>query len=176
MQPVELPLLGEPAAVELANTRYGSGVDAFDFLADPRHAAAWLRHVVGATRIDDLAALRALRDAAHRAIDARVRGHALRPADIATINRHAADAQAAAELLMAADGTLSSTIRFRGASAVRARLAMSCIEVLTGPHPLRRCEGDGCGLFFVQQHGRRRFCADDCSHRVRQQRYRRRLS
>jgi predicted RNA-binding Zn ribbon-like protein len=59
-----------------------------------------------------------------------------------------------------------------------AGLATGCIELLTGAdrQGLRRCEGPGCSLLFVQQHGRRRFCHESCSHRDRQQRYARRVA
>lgn len=173
MSHTEFPILGEPSGIELANTWYGSGADTIDFLADPDDAAAWVALVAGPGRIDDVAELRELRDAVRDLLAARAAGRPLGRRAVATLNRHAAAGCASAALRVAAGGVLSSEMRFQGPAAVRARLATSCIEVLTGPHPIHRCEGEGCGLFFVQQHGRRRFCHDGCSHRARQQRYRR---
>lgn len=171
----EFPILGEPLGIELANTWYGVGDDAVDFLADPRHAAAWVAQAIGPRAVDDVDLLRELRDAVRDLVAARSAGRALSRRAVATINNHAAGCANVA-LRLDARGRPSSEVQFRGAAAVRARLATSCVEVLTGPHPVHRCEGEGCGLFFVQQHGRRRFCHDGCSHRARQQRYRRAVS
>ncbi|MEU4625198.1 CGNR zinc finger domain-containing protein [Actinoplanes sp. NPDC023801] len=42
---------------------------------------------------------------------------------------------------------------------------------------MRRCEGPGCCVFFVQHHPRRRYCHVSCAHRDRQARsHRRRVS
>ncbi len=172
MEHVEFPILGEPLGIELANTWYGAGADVIDFLATPAMAGAWAA-AAGATPVDDVPALRALRDAVRALVAARAAGQPLSRRAVGTLNRHAAAGCAAAMLQVDARGGVSTAIRFRGEAAARARLATSCIEVLSGPHPIHRCEGDGCGLFFVQQHGRRRFCHDGCSHRARQQRYRR---
>lgn len=172
MESADFPILGAPLSIELANTRYGAGADAIDFLADLTRARHWVQHAVGRATIDDWVLLRELRDAIHAALVARAAGVAPDARTLAVINRHAAAACAAAVLSVQPDGATAAAVRFRGAGALRARLATSCIEVLTGPHPVRRCEGVGCGLFFVQQHGRRRFCSDGCSHRERQQRYR----
>ncbi len=173
MERVEFPILGEPPGIELANSRYGSGDDAIDFLADRDLAVAWAAEVTGAMPVGDVARLRELRDAVRDLVAASAAGRPLNRRAVGTLNRHAAAGCASAVLQVDAQGRLSSAVRFRGEAALCARLATSCIEVLTGPHPIHRCEGDGCGLFFVQQHGRRRFCHDGCSHRGRQQRYRR---
>lgn len=168
---VEYPVIGEPLGVELANTRYGTGSDAVDFLDTDVLARGWMREVLGSAGVDDLVLLRELRDAVHAALAAHANGETPAPRVIATVNRHAAAGCATAVLQRTADDALTAGVRYHGAGATRARLATSCIEVLTGPHPVRRCEGVGCTLFFVQQHGRRRFCSDECSHRLRQQRY-----
>lgn len=173
MTQTDFPILGEPPGIELANTWYGSGHEAIDFLADPDDVAAWAAHVTGQTPVDDVSQLRELRDAVRALVAASAAGRPLSRRAIGTLNRHAAAGCASAALRVDAQGHVSSAVRFRGDGAVRARLATSCIEVLTGPHPIHRCEGEGCGLFFVQHHGRRRFCHDGCSHRARQQRYRR---
>lgn len=172
----DLPILGEPIGIELANTWYGSGKGAIDFLANPDEATAWVAHVTGATPVDDVSQLRELRDAVRDLIAASATSRPLSRRAVRTLNQHAAAGCASVVLKVDARGNLSSEVRFRGEAALRARLATSCIEVLTGPYPIHRCEGEGCGLFFVQQHGRRRFCHDGCSHRARQLRYRRTLS
>lgn len=173
MESEEFPILGEPPGIELANTLYGAGDETVDFLATPVQARAWATLVTGTAPVDDVPALRELRDAVWLLVAAHAAGRPLSRRAIGTLNRHAAAGCAVAMLQRDARGGVSAAVRFRGAAALRARLATSCIEVLTGPHPIHRCEGDGCGLFFVQHHGRRRFCHDGCSHRARQQRYRR---
>jgi predicted RNA-binding Zn ribbon-like protein len=169
----EFPLLGEPVGVELVNTLYGLGRDRIDFLRDPRHAVAWAAQVAGSAQIDDVVLLRELRDAARSLFAASANGQALSPRAIATVNRHAQAGCASVVLRLDKTGRAASQVVFRGDAALRARLATSCVEVLTGPSPIARCEGEGCSLFFVQQHGRRRFCHESCSHRARQKRYRR---
>lgn len=162
----DLPLLGEPSAIELANTWYGEG--AHDFLADPEVARRWATCVLGEGLEIDVADLRALRGAVRRLIASQMSGSAFDPAATALVNAHAA--HACAHLSLVIEGaSASSRVGYRGGAA--ARLATSCIEVLTGPDPIRRCEGPGCTMFFVQDHGRRRFCHDGCSHRARQRRY-----
>lgn len=164
----DLPLLGEPPAIELANTWYGAGPSAHDFLGDAEVARRWASWVVGGDALVDVAALVELRDAVRALIVARIDGSPLDPAAVRVVNRHAAEACASIRLRV--DGAAaSSAVSFRGGAA--ARVATSCVEVLTGPDPIRRCEGPGCTMFFVQGHGRRRFCYEGCSHRARQRRY-----
>lgn len=176
MQADDLPILGEPISVELANTWYGAGADAVDFLSVPAVAATWVARVTGAVPVDDVSQLRALRDAVRTLLLASAAGQSLPRRAIAIVNQHAASGRMTPCLRLDADGAPETVVAHSGRGAVRARLAVSCMEVLTGPHPVARCAGEGCGLFFVQQHGRRRFCHDGCSHRLRQQRYRGRVA
>jgi len=172
----DFPILDEPPGVELANTLYGSGRDAVDFLSNPRHAAAWASLVAGAAQVGSVTRLRELRAAVRALLSASANGRPLGRRAIAIVNRYAAAGCAAVALRLDAQGRATARVQFRGQAPLCARLATSCVEVLAGPYPISRCQGDGCGLFFVQQHGRRRFCHESCSHRARQQRYRRTLS
>ena len=171
MRDEDLPLLGEPLAIELVNTWYGDGDDAVDLLDPPALALRWAALALGPGEPPALPELRALRDAARVLVLARSAGQPLDPAAVAVVNAAAAQARAHLELVVdpARPAAPASRAHLRGGPL--ARLATSCVEVLCGPDPLRRCEGPGCGLFFVQHHGRRRFCHDGCSHRARQQRY-----
>jgi predicted RNA-binding Zn ribbon-like protein len=55
------------------------------------------------------------------------------------------------------------------------RLAREGADVLADrSRPLRACHAPGCGLFFVQNHQRRRWCSTGCGNRVRAARYYRR--
>lgn len=168
MDDEDLPLLGEPAAIELANTWYGEGDELIDFLGDPPVARRWVALALGDVPEGDLADLRAVRDAARTLITARCDGRPLDPRAVEVVNAQAR--RACARVVLIAEERVARTTLDGDAAA---RLAVSCIEVVTGPEAIRRCEGPGCTLFFVQTHGRRRFCHDGCSHRQRQSRYRR---
>ena len=177
----DLPLLGEPLAIELANTRYGAGDDAFDFLGTAPLALRWLRAALRDEGVDlsasEVDELRAVRDAIYEVIVARCEGEIPPPWAVAAVNRASAAAPAHAELLWAPGAPPRAQVVFEGAppATLIARAATSAIELCTQERPVRRCQGPGCALLFVQDHGRRRFCHDGCGHRARQRRYRRRI-
>lgn len=177
----EFPLLGEAPAIELANTRYRDGEEVIDFLAPRARGEAWTRLALGAQMrlpgrwpAEANEHLRELRDAVFGVLSACADGTVPAPSAVATVNAFAAQACARAVLDWPANGP-SARVEFAGAAlaVVGARLATSCIELALGhaTRPIRRCEGPGCALLFVQQHGRRRFCDAGCSHRGRQRRY-----
>lgn len=178
----DLPLLGEPAVVELANTLYLTGEDVLDILAGQGTRAAWLAHLVmdppaipaRLTAAETMALMR-LRDAVADLL--RAVATAARPAleSIATINQAAGAAPLVARLDWP-PGQPARAVTHPAADAavfdvVLGRLAVDTIGLVTGPHPLRVCAGPGCGLLFVARHRRRRFCHDSCSHRARQAAY-----
>jgi predicted RNA-binding Zn ribbon-like protein len=166
----DLPILGEPLAVELANTRYGEGGAAYDFLADNEQGARWLAEVFPIQTVVEWHALREVRDAVHVLLMAAAANQDLDPEAVAVVNRHAARAATRVALDLI-DGERRVLASVEG--DVAAVAAASCISTLAGPDPVRRCEGPGCTLLFVQLHRRRRFCHEGCSHRDRQARYRR---
>ena len=177
----DLPLLGEPAVVELANTLYRTGHDVLDILADPATRAAWLAHLVMDPAIParltaaETMALMRLRDAVADLL--RAVATAARPASesIATINQAAGAAPLVARLDWPPGQPARAVTHLTADAAVfdvvLGRLAVDAIDLVTGPHPLRVCVGPGCGLLFVARHRRRRFCHDSCSHRARQAAY-----
>ena len=176
----DLPLLGEPAPVELANSLYGEGDERVDFLATPALARLWLDHadlaVPFPARLSrtDTDRLRALRDAVRRLVDQAVDGVALAPEAVEVVNRAARLAPRAAQLAPGpAAGWVSAA---RGVDAALGALAHETVALLGGPDGarLRRCAAPDCGMAFVQQHRRRRWCHDSCGHRMRQAAYDRR--
>jgi predicted RNA-binding Zn ribbon-like protein len=180
--PEEVPLLGEPLAVELANSLYVGDDEVVDFLADREWAAAWLcqladLHDLTAPRLvaGEAAELRGLRDAVRDLLTAAMDRTAPPPVAVAVVNAHAAAGVPRAVLRWRAGQTPSAAVEVDGdpGPALRCRLAMAAVELLaaTDADRFRRCEGPGCNLFFVQQHRRRRFCHESCGHRARQQRY-----
>jgi predicted RNA-binding Zn ribbon-like protein len=178
----DLPLLGEPAVVELANTLYLADQDVLDILADPTTRAAWLARLAmdpptipaRLTAAETMALMR-LRDAVADLL--RAVATATRPASesIATINQAAGAAPRVARLDWP-PGQPARVLTHHATDAavfdvVLGRLAVDAIGLVTGPHPLRVCAGPGCGLLFVARHRRRRFCHHSCSHRARQAAY-----
>jgi predicted RNA-binding Zn ribbon-like protein len=174
----DLPLLGEPLAIELTNTQYGTFDEAIDFLADAERATDWVRAALNTdlTLTDaDAWALRELRDAVRSLVIARCDGLPPDPAAVGVVNRSAAACGASPVLVWSPGERPWGRVERRGPPPAQALsvLATSCIALCVGEHPIRRCEGPGCSMFFVPEHGRRRFCHDSCSHRGRQSRYRR---
>ena len=192
----DLPLIGEPAPVELANSLYGAGDERVDFLGTPALARLWLAHaalpVPFPARLAraDADRLRTLRDAVRRLVDQAVDGVTPSPAAVAVLNREARRAPRAPRLVIAppapADAgpapvgafRLGWTSPARGADAALGALAHEAIALFGGPDAdrLRRCAAPDCAMAFVQHHRRRRWCHDSCGHRMRQAAYHRRRS
>jgi predicted RNA-binding Zn ribbon-like protein len=171
---VELPLLGtEPLVVEFANTLYGD----MDFLGTTELATHWFT-AAGAHPARDTAAAKALRDGIHTLFTATVTGATPSAAAIVHVNAVAAQAPTSPQMAWRSTGAFVAGSRgaATGDAALLGGLATACIELLTGGQTrlLRRCEGPGCCLFFVQHHPRRRYCHESCAHRDRQARYYRR--
>jgi predicted RNA-binding Zn ribbon-like protein len=172
---VELPILGtEPLVVEFANMLYGDE----DFLGTTELATHWFT-TAGAHPARDTTAAKALRDSVHALFAATVTGATPPATAIAHVNTTAAQAPTSPQMVWQSTGALVADSRREtatGDAALLGGLATACIELLTGDRTrlLRRCEGPGCCLFFVQHHPRRRYCHESCAHRDRQARYYRR--
>ncbi|RSS68665.1 ABATE domain-containing protein [Streptomyces sp. WAC06614] len=168
------PLLGEPLALDLVNTRTAEG----DLLDGPSALAAWLEQQsarltppaeVGEA---ELAAVRAVREATRAALDAVRAGG--RP-ELHALNAALAAAPAYRELSWDASGP-SVTVH-RAATpdrALAAELAEAAVDLLTDPKAsrIRACEAADCVLIFLPAHPRRRWCvATTCGNRTRVARY-----
>ena len=179
---VELPLLGEPPSVELANTLYGTGEPVLDLLADVAVARAWTGRVLpglpvpaaASTWFDDLVALRA---AVRRLLLAAAAAPPAREADPAVVSRWSAAAPLVRRVVDGSTGPAGVIARSGPPHAlVLAAVADDCARVLSEAdrHPVRQCAAPGCSMLFVRRHHRRRWCHDSCGHRVRQAAYQRR--
>lgn len=163
-----VPLVGEPLALDLVNTRTAAG----DLLATAGQLRAWVRLQAGRLPDDavpdDLDAVRDVRAHTAAALE-RVRlGRRPDERDLAGLN----DAQRAAPAISEAtwDGTGVRVERRRAAPGVAAWLAEAAAELLADPAvtKVRQCEADGCVLLFLPAHPRRRWCsAARCGNRVR---------
>ncbi len=183
MDVAELPILGEVAPVELANTAYGVGDEAVDFLAGPSAVAAWLGIVappVPSLEVDGGGAgeLVELRDAVRSLLEARVDGVRPTQSELDVVERHATAAPVVTRLEWGDRPELVVEPGAPGLCGVLGWLAVGVIELVAGSagDALARCEAPDCTMLFVRHHGRRRFCHESCSHRTRQARYERRRS
>lgn len=179
----DLPVIGEPVVVELANTLYGRGSGRIDFLATPELIRLWFPRVPDAPPLpgrlddDDVGSLRALRDAVHTLVGAMVDRTHLPVGAVAVLNRAAGRAPRTAALQLTGGVVrIRSTTEARGMDAVLGAIAHDAITLLAGPDAerLRRCDHPECTMAFVQRHRRRRWCHPSCGHRIRQATYYRR--
>jgi predicted RNA-binding Zn ribbon-like protein len=185
MDPSDFPLIGEPLALDLINTRLGTADGDRDLLTTPAALSAWLATQAGRlaqpdSRLtaNDLAAVRAIRADVTVAVQHAQLGK--RPP--ASVLRSLTDAQRAAPAYreLGWDGAAVTAVARRGgdyASRLVAELADAAADLLTSPTitTVRKCEGAGCVLLFLPAHPRRRWCSSAlCGNRVRVARYYRR--
>jgi predicted RNA-binding Zn ribbon-like protein len=175
------PLLGEPLALDLANTIVHHAGQDLDLLTDERQLQAWLdqqgpRLPPAEATKQVLAAVHSIRRPLRRCLDA-VRDHGAPPADaIAALNRAAAAAPASVAMQLDPSGRPQRLTRRPGPAAnqVAAVLAEAAIQFLTDhdPRRLRQCAAEDCILLFYAAHPRRRWCsADGCGNRERVRRH-----
>ncbi|MEU9302608.1 CGNR zinc finger domain-containing protein [Streptomyces sp. NPDC048269] len=172
------PLTGEPLALDLLNTLTAAG----DLVAGPTGLAEWLAEQagrltpVGEVGAAEVAAVRAVREAARPALAAVRSGE--RPPDgaLRALNEAMAGAPARRELAWTAEAGLTVAPHRVAVPARRlaAELAEAVAEFLTDPRvgSVRGCEAEDCVLLFLPLHPRRRWCvASACGNRARVARY-----
>jgi predicted RNA-binding Zn ribbon-like protein len=169
--------LGEPLAIDLANTVMvmGNGEE-LDLLSEPGDLRRWLegeRERLGDCRFAaaHLREIRELRDAVRVLLAAAANGKPLPRAALGHLNSTSAAGPVAPQL-QAGSGSEPRTVEREAAgdplAALLARLARAAITLLTGPDRahLRICEAPSCGMFFLQESGRR-WCCGACGNRAR---------
>lgn len=173
------PLLGEPLALDFANTRLLRRRRVVELLPDPEALAEWVAahqdQVPAALRRPDPASWAAvirLRGSIKSCIQARRAGCPLSERAVGMLNRAAAAAPVYDELRQAPDGLLSrvSLRSGRAAQQLAAILAESTISLLCDSRSLaiRECDGDDCDLLFLPAGARRRWCSPGlCGNRAR---------
>ena len=183
------PVIGEPRAVELANTLYVRPGSTVDFLDRSDWIVTWLGLAVSDSaltlpkRIDQAggADLRSIRDAVRDLLSTATQRNGqpdpsgVATLSVATLNRFTDAPRVRYRLEWAADSPPRSAIvpTGRGLAAVLTHLAIESVSFLGSGDVarVRRCDGPDCPMLFVQQHHKRRFCHDGCAHRARQARY-----
>lgn len=183
----DLPLIGEPFAVELANTDYRR--HDVDFLSDGL-IGPWFAHASGpadlrlAAGVPPAAApeLREVRDATRALLGRIADGLPTAQAGAAARTLTAAAQRAPSHIaLEIEDGVLPTwALHHAGGTAADllvAEVASRCILFLGGDDAsrVRRCARPQCPMLFVQHHKARRYCHQSCAHSVRQARYYRRV-
>ncbi|MFI9388997.1 CGNR zinc finger domain-containing protein [Kutzneria sp. NPDC052558] len=162
------PLLGEPLAVDLANTAVRTRGREVDLIADDAGVADWLalHPVLGPVDGDRL---RALRDAIREVFQATADTRSADPEAVRAVN--AAAFRCLATLTSTSDGPV---VEWGGGPL--AVLARSAVEVVAAA-TLRGCANHDCVLFFAHGDDRRKFCdTKTCANRARQARHRERQS
>jgi predicted RNA-binding Zn ribbon-like protein len=180
------PLVGEPLALDLVNTRQRTASGPVDLIATTAALKSWLcmeaelhPDLAGADTADltagDITAVHAVRDHAAVAID-HVRNRNAPPAGVLrSLNEALAAAPPIRELAWA-HGTIVAAAA-RGGTAgerVAARLAEATADLLANPAivNVRECAGEDCVLLFLPGHPRRQWCsATRCGNRARVARY-----
>ncbi|GAB4588571.1 CGNR zinc finger domain-containing protein [Nocardia sp. IFM 10818] len=173
------PLIGEPLALDLVNTRPVGA----DLLTTPEQLADWLRRQADRlgepipARLDeaDLQAVRAVREYTAAVLDALL--HDRRPPSAALAGLTAAQSAAPAIRVMDWDGTGLVAIPTRAGTAgarLAAALADAAVDLLTDPAlaKVKRCAAEDCVMLFLPAHPRRQWCSPErCGNRARVARY-----
>lgn len=181
------PLVGEPLALDLVNTRARLPDQEFDFLSDLAALRSWLdcerkrlvtlsASVIDAPTTADLAAVRDLRDLTASAVARARRGETLKETDLRALNEAMSGAPVRRELVRDDEGKpgLSLTRHGPGGTRIVAALAESVAELLVDERvqTVRNCEADFCILLFLPAHPRRRWCNPAiCGNRMRVARF-----
>lgn len=190
MEETTFPLIGEPLAVDLANTLLEREQGSVDLLATPEWLSAWcevegerlgvLDFAGFAGRLSEFHMLRAaIRELFRGLLDGR------RPSEGAVKEINAASArvprfgQLSWTKMDDRRGGLRAETRdlvSKAADIALARIARSAIELAGGPERefLRSCPAPGCPLIFLAENRRRRWCSVSCGNRVRVARHYRR--
>jgi predicted RNA-binding Zn ribbon-like protein len=184
---IDYPVLGEPVAIELANTRYHETDGVVDYLATPTLASGWFDASPTASSLlrpgrwtrSDLAELLVLRDAIDDLLRAIVEESTGDARSVSAVNRAAARARVHAELTWQTGQAPQRLDRRDSATSVDAVLAViatDAITLLASPtaSSVQVCANADCEMLFVRNHHRRRWCHNSCGHRHRQADYYRR--
>jgi predicted RNA-binding Zn ribbon-like protein len=175
--------LGEPLAIDFANTVRRRGLEYVELLDSPHELVEWARYEGVALSTRDVGArlpeVRALRDAVFALLRAATPPPEATPPPAATRPPHAPPAPEATARLNAAlarvplvpqlrDGDVVLTApRDAGAlDELLARVAASVLDVLRDP-ALSFCDAPSCGQFFIRHRGDQRWCGPACGTRAR---------
>ncbi|TAM87851.1 MAG: hypothetical protein EPN41_07045 [Candidimonas sp.] len=175
----DFPLLGEPLALDLANTRICRQGTVVDLLRNASGLTSWLRaereRLVwrGRATAEDFTAVATLRDTIDALLHAKCASATTPQAAVDALNRILTKPVPDQYLTWNAAGPKRAMAS--GSSAVRRQLllhtlACDALEVLTGRDAprLRKCRQPGCRLLFIAHNPRRLWCSGtSCGNRAR---------
>ncbi|MDQ1581958.1 MAG: hypothetical protein QOF36_12 [Microbacteriaceae bacterium] len=177
-------LVGEPLALDLANTIKLASDPQLELLADDaRNMAFWslerdrLPESAGTPSLSESLALRS---ALHALLTSIRAGASPEAWALAHVNDVAQRARMTTELV-AAESSVARRTRWQASDAADIALsavAHSAIELLTGPNAdrVRRCAAPNCSMMFVATNLKRRWCTPNgCGNRERVARHSRQL-
>ena len=172
MPPERWSWLGEPLAVDFANTVRRRGANYTELLSSGADLRAWAEHQ--AKRVPDppepaadarLIEVRELRDAIFALLLAAARRQ---PAPIGIEKRVNAALAAVALVPQLRDGAveLVAPADADPVDELLARTAMSAVELLSSP-AIAYCDAPSCGQFFMRNRRDQRWCGPACGTRTR---------
>lgn len=175
--------LGEPLAIDFANTMLRRAMEYEDLLASPEDVVEWARReaprVPGLQRADvdgRLGELRAVRDDVFALLAATADGARLPAAAAERINARVARHPIVRQLATS-PGTAVATARGTDdpVDALLAHVADATVALIADPSSgLGLCDAPSCGQFFVRARANQRWCGPACGNRARVARHARR--
>lgn len=172
--------LGEPLAIDAANTVRRRGWRYVELIASPEDLRVWLDHERGRLTAPDrvgpalVTRFLQVRDHILRLLRAAADGAPLPAADVGAINR-AAVAAPTIRLLGAEPGSYLTrpVIRADPASRMCGDIAAAAIDLLTGPQAtaVALCDAPGCGQLYLRGRPNQQWCDPHCGTRARSQRH-----
>ncbi len=172
--------LGDPLAIDVANTVRRRGWRYIELITQPADLRAWLDHERGRlaipAEVDTVMVSRFLliRDQVLRVLRTAAGGTALPAADVHAINELAATAPTV-RLLGAEPGQhfTRPVTQADPATRLSADIAAATIDLLTGPDTdaIALCDAPGCGQLYLRGRPNQQWCNPHCGTRTRSQRH-----
>ena len=172
--------LGDPLAIDVANTVRRRGWRYIELITQPAELRAWLDHERGRlalpAELDTVMVSRFLliRDQALRVLRTAAGGTALPAADVHAINELAAAAPTV-RLLGAEPGQhfTRPVTQADPATRLSADIAAATIDLLTGPDTdaIALCDAPGCSQLYLRGRPNQQWCTPHCGTRARSQRH-----
>jgi predicted RNA-binding Zn ribbon-like protein len=175
--------LGDPLAIDLANTVRRRGARYTDLIATPADLQVWLEYERSRVRVPPAVDERltteflVVRDQVLRILRAAASGWVLPAADVFAINERVRSAPTV-RLLATLTGRhlVSPVTRTAPGTRLLADLAASVVDLLSGPDAqfLALCDAPGCGQLFLRGRPNQNWCSPQCGARARTYRHARR--
>jgi len=162
--------LGEPLAIDFANTVRRHGLQYAEYLGEPSDLVAWARYEGLPLSERDVGArlpeVRELRDAVFALLGVAARGANVPPPRVETRLNAALAAVPLVPQLHGGDVELAAARDAPALDELLARVAASALDVLRDPK-LSFCDAPSCGQFFLRHRGDQRWCGTACGTRAR---------